>query len=111
MAQLTRWVGLLKKLASIMPGSTLRGLVAGLFTSKVLFGLALYGSSWTRWLYRDTRVYKVSTTKEALMALQRLQTRAMRLLVKDNYYSLSTEDLLQATGLLSVHQMCHLVTL
>ena len=42
---------------------------------------------------------------------QRLQTRAMRIIVKDNTYTLSTEDLLEATELLSVHHICHLVTL
>ena len=89
-SQLTKRVGLIKKMDKILPLSSLKSLVAGLFSSKLLFGLGLYGAAtWTTRVYRDSRVYKTSTMKEDIMALQRLQIRALRVLARDGDFSSS----------------------
>ena len=56
-------------------------------------------------------VHKTTTTNEDIIILQRLQNRVMRVLAGDNEGNLSTKELLEKTGFLSVHQTCHLVTL
>ena len=54
---------------SKLPSSSMKSIADGLISSKILFGPALYSTCWTGRLYQDTRVYKVATTKEYIMAL------------------------------------------
>ena len=71
----------------------MKSLVAGLFNSKILFGIPLVGSCWTKKAYRYSRTHKTtSTTKEDVVVLQRFQNRAMMLLVEDSGGDLSTQS-------------------
>ena len=59
------------------------------------------GGSGQGHIFMDTRIHKTSTTSNDLRTLQRLQTWALRVLVGDRTFQLSTRELLEVTGQLS----------
>ena len=102
---------MLKKLSTILPNAALRNLASGLFQSKLLFGLPVFGPFWYPTKYRDSNLNKVTMCQADVTFLQRLQNQVMRLLTGDNFGQKSTSELLKETNYLSVHQLCGLSTL
>ena len=110
MKQLSTRVGIIKKLRKYLPPARLRVLYEGVFSSKLLYGMAVWGRIWQIPGSMDedqsTRT-SPSLTKEDVRKLQVLQNKCMRLMT-DSDYKTTTKVLLAQTNLLSVHQqMAH----
>ena len=110
MKQLSTRVGIIKKLRKYLPPARLRVLYEGVFSSKLLYGMAVWGRVWQIPGSMDedqsTRT-SPSLTKEDVRKLQVLQNKCMRLMT-DSDYKTPTRVLLAQTNLLSVHQqMAH----
>ena len=110
MKQLSTRVGIIKKLRKYLPPARLRVLYEGVFSSKMLYGMAVWGRIWQIPGSMDedqsTRT-SPSLTKEDVRKLQVLQNKCMRLMT-DSDYKTPTRVLLAQTNLLSVHQqMAH----
>ena len=103
---LSKRVGIIRKLARILPQQALQSLVAGLFTSKLLFGLPLKGGCWQTNINRVGHLNKTAWTKQDTRTLQCLQNKVMWILLRNEDRQKSTSQLLQKTGFLSIHQLC-----
>ena len=100
-----RTVGLIRKLATVMPPKPLRTLAMGMWQSRLLFGLALVGSQWLPEPYLARQGNKMATTKGEMLLLQRLQNKLMRILMGTNDARMPTTQLLNANKMLSVTQL------
>ena len=60
MPQLKNRVGLLKKLARALSSKALKGIAAGIFQSKLLFGMPVMGTCWYSSKYRESPWNKVA---------------------------------------------------
>ena len=82
-----------------------RSLLNGIFTSKLIYGITVWGALWNlQGSYDEEKRNSISTTKEDMRRLQALQNSAMRILTKKPYDT-PTVSLLQASSQLSVHQL------
>ena len=97
---------MLKMLKRILPPAAMRSVTAGIFTSKLVYGLPVVGACWQQSRYRAKHLQKLSLTKQDMGVLQALQNKAMRILVGDRASQKSTAELLGETDFLSVHQLC-----
>ena len=95
---------MLKRLRRFLSPSKLRLVMEGVFSSKLIYGMTVWGRVWgiPGSLDEETRTSR-TMTKEDLRKLQVLQNKCMRL-VTNSEYRTPTEHLLLATGSLSVHQ-------
>ena len=99
-------VGMLKRLRKHMPTTRLKSVMEGLFSSKVSYGMTVWGRIWNipGSLDEDasTRT-SPSITKDDLRKIQVLQNKCLRI-VTDSDYRTPTSELLKKTNMLSVHQ-------
>ena len=109
--QLIQRVGILKYLARLSSRQKLRGFIPGMFTSKILYALPLVGSMWALGGYKEREPQKSAFTKSDLQKMQSLQRQAALLLQPTDTAHLSTKNLLDDTGWLSVHQLIAYTTL
>ena len=109
--QLIQRVGLLKYLARLSSNQKLKGFIPALFTSKILYALPLVGSLWGLSGYKEREAQKVAYTKSDNQRLQSLQRQAALLLQPADAFHISTKNLLDDTGWLSVHQLVAYTTL
>ena len=111
--QLSQRVGILTKLSNYTSKKKLRMLISGIFYSKLFYCLPLFLNTWNLDNYRDGRQCFTSYTKEDNRRIQVLQNKVSRLLldrqergrILQHKQNMSTEELLEKTGFLSIHQL------
>ena len=109
-SQLAKRVGLLSKLVKIIPSKRFKLLVNGLFMSKLLYCLPLFGNIWYKQALGDKETRFHSFTKSNLRALQTLQNKVLRLLAGCGYDT-PVLQLLDKTNMLSVNQLVAFTTI
>ena len=109
--QLSMRVGMLKKLGKLMPSSKLKTLMSGLFQSKLIYCITVWGRVWNipGNLDEQNRLSS-SLTKEDVRKLQVLQNKCLRLITKCDYRT-PTATLIDKANMLSVHQLTAQLTL
>ena len=108
--QLSRRIGLLKRVVHLMPAQRFKLVVNGLFHSKLVYCLHVFGNVWGLTPNDETDRRYLAFTKLDNHRLQVLQNQSMRLLLgarKDE----PTVKLLNETKSLSVHQLTAFSTL
>ena len=109
--QLSTRVNMLKRLKRHMSPTRLRLVMEGLFSSKLIYGMTVWGRVWGIPGSHDEEARASPTmTKDDLRKLQVLQNKCLRLLT-DSDYSTPTAALLNNTCSLSVHQRIAQLTL
>ena len=111
--QLSQRLGILKKMSRFTSKKKLRMLSEGLFYSKLSYCLPLFMNTWGLDNYVEVAQTFSSITKEDCRKMQVLQNQVCRLLldrkeqIRVSYHkqNLSTKDLMETTGNLSVHQL------
>ena len=107
--QLSKRLGILRKLSYHSSTKKLRMLASGLFYSKLSYCLPLYTATWGLDSYKVTNTRFSTYTKEDNRQLQVLQNQLCRLLLNERglYYkqNLPTQQLLDKCGELSIHQL------
>ena len=103
LSQLSQRVGMLRKLEKIVPKKKFRMLCNGIFDSKVLYCLQVFGNVWG-FGYDETMRRSYGFTKKDSRRLQVLQNKVCRLKTGLGY-DVSTADLLKADNDFSVHQL------
>ena len=113
--QLSQRLGLLKKLSWVASKKKLKILAQGLFYSKLSYCLPLFLNTWGLDNYRDGETRATSCTKEDIRKMQVLQNQVARLQVNrrelQGKVNMSTVELLNLSGDLSVHQLGALSTI
>ena len=103
-------VGILKTLSNVLTPRQLKSVTHGIFNSKLIYCLQLFGNVWYQNNVED-RIFKFSAfTKSDSQKLQVLQNKTMRLRSKMGRMT-PTEDLLKACQELSVNQLAAYHTL
>ena len=105
MKQLSKRIGMLKQIRRYVSDQRFKLILNGLFTSKLIYGITVWGAVWG--IPGDMDVEKrrsISTTKEDMRKLQVLQNKALRLYLRKPYDT-PTSDLLLLSNQLSVHQL------
>ena len=80
----------------------LEEVVTGIFTSKLIYGITVWGGVWG--LYEQENNVNTSISKEAMRKLQVCQNKILRLLTGSDYET-PTKVLLEKANQLSVHQL------
>ena len=99
---LSKRIGICKQLRKYMPNSKFKQVVTGIFTSKLIYGITVWGGVWG--LYEQENNVNTSISKEAMRKLQVCQNKILRLLTGLDYET-PTKVLLEKTNQLSVHQL------
>ena len=102
--QLSQRVGLLSKIVKSMPPTRFKLFTNGLFYSKLLYCLQVFGNVWDIPNNDETNRKSTAFTKEDNRKLQVLQNKVLRLQTGLPFDTL-TSDLLKASGDLSVQQL------
>ena len=102
---------ILQKLSRILPGATMPSLVAGVFMSKLMYAMQAYCHTWFKPTYKDSCYKAYTETKSDIYILQTLQNCVLRCITGGRVRDISTRDLLENTGYLSVHQLGAYLTL
>ena len=108
--KLSQRVGILSKLSKVMPRSQFSKICEGLFTSKLINCLQLFGNVWGIRNMDEVQRRSYTFTKEDNRRLQVLQNQVLRLktgLRKDT----PTEILVKEAGNLSVNQLTAYLTI
>ena len=96
---------MLKQIRKYVTTSRFKIIMNGMFTSKLIYGITVWGAVWgiPGDLDQEKR-RSISTTKEDMRKLQVLQNKAMRIYCRKPYDT-STAKLLEQSNQLSVHQL------
>ena len=108
--QLSQRVGLLRRVVHLMPQERFKQISNGLFHSKLVYCLQVFGNVWGTTSYNETSRRFAAFTKKDNRKLQVLQNRVLRMVARVSYDT-STENLLRQTKSLSVHQLTAFTTL
>ena len=108
--QLSQRVGLLRQVVHLMPKERFKQLANGLFNSKLVYCLQVFGNVWGMRTYDETSRRYTAFTKSDNQKLQVLQNKVLRMLSGANY-DVSTVNLLRSTNALSVQQLTAFTTL
>ena len=108
--QLSKRTGMLKKVAPLMKRSQLKSVIDGVFNAKLIYGIQLFCNTWGIVPMDETNRKFSAFTKDDLRRLQVLQNVTLGLQTKMNRYT-PTDQLLNASDALSVHQLGALHTL
>ena len=100
--QLSTRVGMLKRLKRFMTPVRLKMIMEGMFTSKLMYGMTVWGRVW-QIPGNLEEVISPSLTKDDLRKLQVLKNKCLRLVTNCDYKT-PTVTLLEKTKSLSVHQ-------
>ena len=111
--QLSQRVGILRKLSRYTSKKKLKMLISGIFYSKLSYCLPLFSNTWDLDNYSEVVQRFSSYTKEDNRKLQVLQNQVSRLQLdyhdqersRRRKQNMSTKELLEKTGDLSVHQL------
>ena len=101
--QLSQRIGMLKKIVKIVSKSKFLMLSQGMFTSKVLYCLQVFGNVWG-FGYDEVSRRSFGFTKEDCRRLQVLQNKVCRMKTGLGF-DISTKELLEASKELSIHQL------
>ena len=102
--QLSQRTGILSKIVKTMPYNRFKQVCSGLFYSKLMYCLQVFGNVWDIPNYDEKSKRSTAFTKEDNRKLQVLQNKILRL--KTGLpFDTPTRDLLQASGDLSVQQL------
>ena len=105
MKELSKRVGMLRKLRRFLPEKKFRMVLNGLFTSKLLYCITAWSFVWGVGGGLDENERRaVSMGKKDMRKHQTLQNKAMRILTKSEYQT-PTLDLLESSKMLSVNQL------
>ena len=102
--QLSKRIGVLKKMSRQMDRKNLKFFAAGMFYSKLIYCLPVYGNVFGLEQYREQNFRYQSYSVKDNHKLQVLQNNLNRLLLNAKYDT-PTEVLLQETSSLSIQQM------
>ena len=108
--QLSQRVGLLRRVVHLMPKERFRQVANGLFHSKLVYCLQVFGNVWLTSRYDDTQRRFAAFTKQDNQKLQVLQNRVLRMIAGTGF-DISTSDLLHGTNSLSVQQLTAFTTI
>ena len=108
--QLSKRIGILKKVTLMMKKPQLKSVIEGIFNSKLIYGIQLFCNTWGIAPQDETNRRYTAFTKDDLRRLQVLQNITLRLQTKLPRHT-PTDQLLQASSNLSVHQLGALHTL
>ena len=100
--KLSKVVGVLKKLKKLLPTPKFRQVVAAIFTSKMTYGMTVWGGIWG--LPNSDNSRHTAITKESMRKLQILQNKVMRIETGLDHQT-SSQVLLNQCQYLSVHQL------
>ena len=109
-SQLKQRVGTLRRLSKYMSKERLKKMVSGIFYSKLMYCLPVFGNVHGLASYRDTVGRAAGMTKNDCNKLQVLQNSVNRLITGARH-GVATADLLSDTNTLSVQQMIAYYTL
>ena len=102
--QLSKRVGILKKIRNYMPVEKFKTIISGLFTSKLIYCITVWGGIWGLPSQRNHERRNMAITKQDMIKLQVLQNKTLRL-ISGLGYDVSTKDLLSSCNEISVHQL------
>ena len=103
--ELSKRLGMLKKVRKFVSEGTFKMILNGLFTSKLIYGITVYGGVWgLPGIYNEEPINATSITKEDMRKLQVLQNSALRILL-NRPRETPTTSLLKDAKQLSVHQL------
>ena len=102
--QLNQRIGMLKRLSKFMSKKKLKHFSEGIFYSKLNYCLPVFGNVFGLDTYKEVNRRYYSFTVKDNNNIQVLQNKLNRLLL-DADYNTSTQDLLNKTDTLSIHQM------
>ena len=108
--QLSQRVGILSKIAKVTTSRQFSNMCQGMFTSRLLYCIQLFGNVWGIPDLDDENRRSTSFTKEDNRRLQVIQNRMARLKTKLGRDT-PTSTLLSSAGELSVNQHCAFQTL
>ena len=98
-------MGMLKKIRKFLPAIRFRALVNGLWFSKLLYGITVWGEVFGVTNEYDEEIRKhIAMTREDLRKMQVAENAVMRMMTGFDYIS-STMELLQKSNLLSINQV------
>ena len=101
---LSKRIGMLRKLRRNLPVVKFKMLVSGLFSSKLIYGISAWGSVWgIADRYQEISQNSVNMKKDDMRRLQVLQNSSLRLLLRKRYDT-PTSTLLAESKSLSVNQ-------
>ena len=102
--QLSKRLGVMKKMARVINRKNLEFFASGMFYSKMSYGLPVFGNVFGMEQYNDQNLRYQSYSVKDNQKLQVLQNNLNRLLLNARYDT-PTEELLEKSGSLSVQQM------
>ena len=101
---LSKRVGMLKRLRKHLPDSKFKQTVSALFSSKLYYCITVWGGVWNiPGDLSETVGRNMSITKDEMRKLQVMHNKCMRMMTGLDRYS-STADLLKKSNMLSAHQ-------
>ena len=100
--ELSKRIGMLRKLRKFLPNSRFKMIVNGLWTSKLLYGITVWGSVWG--VPGRNEEKSINLRKDDMKKLQVLQNSTLRMILKRNYDT-PTVQLLSESKSLSVNQL------
>ena len=103
--ELIQRIGLLRQVRKYVNTATFRLILNGMFTSKLIYGITIYGGVWgLPGILNEDPINSTSITKNDMRKLQVLQNLALRLLLNKPRDTPVT-TLLQESKEMSVHQL------
>ena len=109
---LSKRVGIFKKVAKYANGRVLRSLAQGIFYSKLCYSLPIIAEVWKKEQYKDKPDSRRSTTREEFRRLQVLQNKVERTVYakehninEEEIQRIPTEELLNTNNMQSIHQI------
>ena len=103
--ELSKRLGMLRQIRKYVGNATLKLIMNGLFTSKLIYGITIYGGVWgLPGIMNDDPVNSTSITKEDMRKLQVLQNTALRILLRKPRET-PVISLLKESRQMSVHQL------
>ena len=96
---------MLRQIRKYVGNATLKLIMNGLFTSKLIYGITIYGGVWgLPGIMNDEPMNSTSITKEDMRKLQVLQNTALRILLRKPRET-PVISLLKESRQMSVHQL------
>ena len=102
--QLSQRVGLLAQVARFLPSHRMHAIANGLFFSKVIYCLQVFGTNWGLENMDEVERRSVSFTKQQCRILQILENKVLRIITKRKYDT-PIKQLLEDSGYMSIHQL------
>ena len=102
--QLSQRVGLLAQVAKYLPSHRMHQIANGIFFSKMIYCLPVYGNIWGLADFDETERRSVSFTMQHCRVLQILENKVLRI-ITCRTFDTPVSQLLEESGYMSVHQL------